>query len=719
VSAPAHSCHERRWLVVLACLLVASVAVTYAPATGFESVSYDDPDYVFQNPLVRQGLTWEGLHWALTSRAHASNWHPLTWLSHMLDVELFGLDAGRHHRTSVALHALNGVLLLLALRALTGQLWPAALCAFLFALHPLRVESVAWISERKDLLAGTFFCLLLLCWARHARQGAWGGAYLGALALFALGLAAKPMLVSAPFVLLLLDAWPLSRIAGQRPASPASTATPSAPTPIPSPAPTHPGMTAGSRAGHRVWLEKLPLLLLAAGSCLVTLQSQKQGGALSSLESVPLGARIANAPLACLSYLGSFFWPSGLCYFYPHPALLFPERSPWSAGALGAALLLLALSGLALRQRRARPWLAVGWSWFLVMLLPVIGLVQVGEQARADRYAYLPLIGIQLALAWSALELAARRPRLRPLLAGSALAALLLLAGASRRQLAHWQDSEALYARAIAVSDGNYAARVGLANLRARAGDPGAARQLYEEALAIHPRYAPALYGLALLEQEAGRSGRALELYRAALASLPGLSAARVNMGRLLAQRGEVVEAALEFERVLELEPGQPDASFNLAQLLLGHGELEAARAHLWQAVAARPDFAAAWERLGATEEALGRHAQALDALRRAASAADQAGAARLLAWILATAAEDELRDGAEARRWAHSALAARARDPGALEALAAALAEQGDFGGAGALQEQALALLAPGEQAEARARLELYRAGRPFRHGH
>ncbi len=705
-------------------LLVLATLLVYAPAARHEFVSYDDPDYVVDNPHVNRGLSWEGVRWSLTE-SHASNWHPLAWLSHMLDVEVFGLDAGKHHLVNVALHAANAVLLLLALRSLTGALWPSALVAALFALHPLRVESVAWIAERKDLLAGSFFFLLLLAHARHARfQSA--SSFALVLAVFALGLLAKPMLVTAPFVLLLLDLWPLGRLASRHPARDLPSLAPTHP---PSLAPGHPGArraeghpgkTGLGRRGYRLLLEKVPLLLLAALSCAITLRSQQQGGSLYTLEAIPFASRLANAPAACVLYLQRFFWPAGLASFYPHPALVEPGRAPWNAGAIAALVLLLLASALALACLRSRPWLFVGWCWFLGMLVPVIGLVQVGEQALADRYAYLPLIGIQIALVWSGADLVRRWPALRLPLALASAGALGALALAARSQLRCWKDSGALYERAIAVTERNYAARVGLASVRLRAGGVRDARRLLEEALAIHPRYAPALYDLALLEQQQGNAERAIDLYREALASLPDLAAAHLNLGVLLAERGEVVDAALEFERVLALAPDHPDAHFDLGQLLLAHGQVDEAIAHLEQAVGVRPEFTAAWEKLGSAYEALGRHAPALRALRRAAADPARRPAAVLLAWILGTASEDELRDGAEARRWAELAVRASDRaDPDALEALAAALAEQGDFARAAEIQREAIELLPPGRQAQARQRLERYRSSEPVRHAH
>ena len=451
--SPERSQSDRGRVLIAALLLVASVVASYAGVARHEFVTYDDPQYVVQNPHVNGGLSVEGLKWAFT-RSHSSNWHPLTWLSHQLDCELFDLDAGDHHVVNLCLHALNAVLLLLALRALTNQLVPSALVAALFALHPLRVESVAWVSERKDLLSGSFFLLVLCAYARHARRP--GARRLAlVLVLFALGLLAKPMLVTVPFVLLLLDDWPLGRLGGAA-AHPAH----------PSPTPTHPGMmhpeTAGARPGFRLFLEKLPFFVLAALSCLITVIAQRAGGSLYSFDTIPLGARIANAPVAVVAYLAQTFWPARLAYFYPHPALV--ERTETSA-AIAAALFVAALSVLAWKLRRRQAHVFVGWFLFLGMLVPVLGLVQVGEQARADRYAYLPTIGVYVALVWTLAELARDRPLLRR---GSILVAPFVLAAlglVTRAQAATWKDSEALYRHALSTTDRNYAAHSALASV--------------------------------------------------------------------------------------------------------------------------------------------------------------------------------------------------------------------------------------------------------------
>jgi tetratricopeptide (TPR) repeat protein len=501
----------RPWLVAL-CLFGAALAL-YTPAASFPFIEFDDPGYVRDNPHVAHGLTAETVRWAFTSAAYQYNWHPLTWLSHALDVQLFGLDAGRHHLVNACLHALNAALLFLALRALTGRQWPSALAAALFALHPLRVESVAWVAQRKDVLAGTFFCLTLLAYAHHARAPTRGRMAVVALA-YAAGLMAKPTLVTMPFLLLLLDFWPLGRIR------------------------------------ENPLLEKLPLLALSLASIVLTLVAQSAGGALAV--SIPLAERLANAPLAYLAYLGHALWPCKLAVLYPHPWLVEPERSRLLAG--GSALVVLGiLSWVALRNRQERPWLLVGWCWFLGWLVPMIGLVQVGNQAHADRYAYLALIGLELALAWSAAELAgARASRVAAGVLGLGALALVL-----EYQLSFWRSSKTLFERALAVTEKNF---------------------VIENQL-----------GLVLAERDLDG---ALRHFEAAAGIRPGFFEAELNTGKARFQKGDLPAARAAFERAVDARPAQGDARLCLATVLAREQEFARADAELARALECDPGLA-------------------------------------------------------------------------------------------------------------------------------
>ncbi len=465
--------------VCLVCTLLAVVtAALYWPVHRYDFVEYDDPEYVFENQTVRGGLSWWGLVWAMVD-THAANWHPLTWLSHMLDCQLFGLNPGAHHLVSLLLHCANSVLLFLLLRSTTGGLWRSASVAALFAWHPLRVESVAWISERKDVLGGLFFMLTLWAYLRYVEQskvqpptsnfgesmpGAEGQVtrpeaarsstlqaprcYALTLLVFALGLLSKPMLVTVPLVLLLLDYWPLQRLQLKTQASRPTTF-------------------------QSLIAEKLPFLFLAAAVGLITVWAQKTSGAVVSLESEGPVSRIENALAGLLGYLEKLFWPQDLAVLY-----LRPQTVP-TVSLVVAVCILIGVSIFVWANRGRRPYLAVGWFWFIIMLLPVSGLVQVGLQSIADRYTYLPSIGLFLALAWGAVDLAGAlcSPRARQvLLAGTTALVLMTCAYLTRRQLGYWQNTETLMERVLQVDPGNYIAHQNLGIYFSRRGRTAEAR---------------------------------------------------------------------------------------------------------------------------------------------------------------------------------------------------------------------------------------------------
>jgi tetratricopeptide (TPR) repeat protein len=626
-SAPADRARAADWLVPL--LLVAAVALVYRESLRNGFVFFDDGAYITENPRVQRGLTWEGVRWAFGWDFHASNWHPLTWLGHMLDVELFGLDPAGHHAMSAGLHALNACLCFWALRRLTGASAPCALVALLFAVHPQRVESVAWAAERKDVLAGTFFFLTLLLYARHARAPS--PARLACVtAALALGLLAKPMLVSVPLVLLLLDHWPLERLGAARTAS------------TPSPAPTHRlGTTRGGPGGPRVWLEKAPLVALSALSCGVTLLAQSTGGAVRSLESLSIGERCASALLGTVEYVLKACWPAGLAYFYPHPAFVFPESfSPLGARVLFSGAGLLIASGLAWSLRRRLPPVFVGWFLYLAMLLPVVGLVQVGAQRSADRYAYLPTLGLYLALVFG-LERALASARARRVLWTLGHLAALALALVARRQVGFWKDGIALAERALKVTERNYVA---------------------------HDH-------LGFLFQKRGQLDLAREHYEAALAIAPLLVDVHSNLGALYQQLGERELARRQFEEALRLQPDYLDARLNWGLLCEQEGALEQALGHYERAARAHPESAAAWTKLGQAALALGRTELGLDALARALER--DGGSARANAEL--GNALLELGRTEPAREHLGEALRLDPHEPGALHGLAFLRASSSD----------------------------------------
>jgi len=664
-------------------LVVATFAV-YSPVARNEFVTFDDPDYIVDNPGVNEGLSWDGVAWACTA-FHSSNWHPLTWMSHQLDVTLFGLDAGRHHLMSVGLHALGAALAFAALFLATRQLWASAWVAAIFALHPLRVESVAWASERKDVLAGLFFWLTLLLYVRYARRPS-RSAYLAALGAFALGLLSKPMLVTVPFVLLLLDRWPLER-----------------------------WNTVGAK---RLVMEKLPFFLLVAASTLVTLSAQNAGRAVQSLARIPSEARISNALSAYGTYLWKTVWPTDLAFFHPHPLLSRLDWRPWETSASIGLVLLAAVSLLAWRRRDRFPAELVGWFWFVGMLFPVIGLVQVGEQAWAERYAYLPLVGITLVVAAQGAAQVRRTAALKLPLAALALATVLACGFLSWKQVRTWRDSGTLYRHALRVTEGNFRAWLGLGNLFQRDGDPETAVHSYSQALEIRPDYAPALFNRGLVHQTTGNTQAAIADFERAIASDPLYVPPYLNLSEVLARTGRIDVAGEVLVRLLARYPDEPNAHYNLGLVRIEEEDDEAALEHLRRAARQTPEEPQIRHALGKVCARAGLRAEAIEHLRAACELApERSPAAAQLAWILATAPEEDLRDEEEALRWAGYALDVRAAGSlEVLEALAAALANAGRYDEACDWQTKAVERAPLDRRGLLRRRLHLYEQGKPFR---
>ena len=486
-------------------LLVIFALAVYWQVNGHEFVNYDDSLYVIENPQVKNGVDLNAVIWAFKS-THAANWHPLTWLSHMADVELYGLAPGAHHLTSVVFHIANSLLLFVVLRRMTGHLWQSAVVAALFALHPLHVESVAWVAERKDVLSTFFWLLTMLGYARYAeRPGV--ARYLLVVGCFMLGLMTKPMLVTLPFVLLLLDYWPLRRVGIERFGEHQS----------------------GNLPCWRpllglVW-EKLPLFLLAIVSSVITFWAQKKGGAVGSMELYPLTSRVANALVSYVKYIGKTIWPVDLAAFYPHPGSL----PAWQV--VGAGVLLGLITVAALRSLRQRPWFIVGWLWFVGTLVPVIGLVQIGLQAMADRYTYIPLIGLFMIVAWGVSELIGGWQHKKKLLATAAIILLMVLSVVSWRQTTYWKNSVTLFQHALAVTENNYWMHNNLGFALTAQGRLDEAIAQYENALKINPVYEPAHLnlGIALISQ--GKVDQCIAYYQDVLRHRPDFAEVHHNLG--------------------------------------------------------------------------------------------------------------------------------------------------------------------------------------------
>ena len=629
-----------RWAgwAVLAALFLGTLLL-FSRGWRHDFVNYDDPDYVTANPWVKAGLTLDGVKWALTA-GHASNWHPLTWMSHMLDVSLHGMNPHGHHATSIVLHALNAVVAFAALRRLTGAFWASAFCAALFAWHPLRVESVAWVSERKDVLSGLFWWLVLWGYARYAALrrgggGAWGW-YAFTLGCFALGLMAKPMLVTLPCVLLLLDGWPLRRVGW-------------------------PDGRLDRAALGRVLLEKVPFFLLVVASAVVTYLVQKGGGSVSA--ALTLDQRLANAVVAVVGYLGKFLVPVDLAVLYPHPGD-WPARKVWASLAI-----VLVLSAVVLWQGRRRPWLAVGWLWFLGTLVPVIGIVQVGLQSMADRYTYLPIMGVQLTLVWG---LAGGLRRLAGTMATGAVAAAVLAVCAlvTWRQIGVWANSFTLFDHTIARTEGNYLAHNNRALWLCDHGRMEEGMADYRRALAIRPDYPEANNNLGRILVQQGRAVEAVPLLRRALQGKPTSLEVRNNLANALSDAGALDEAIALYEEVLRrdprhaqalnglgvafamqgrpaeakakldeslrLDPANAGAHANLGNVCSMLAQPEEAARHYRRAVELQPD-AHTWAQLGFTLGQLGRRDEAIRALREALRLRPDHAQAK--AWLEALAA--------------------------------------------------------------------------------
>jgi tetratricopeptide (TPR) repeat protein len=516
--------------------LVGLVALVYGQAGAFDFVNLDDQQYVTANPYVLRGLGWDGVAWAFGGFA-AANWHPLTWLSHMADVTLFGVEAGAHHLVNVALHAANAVLLFTFLWRATGARWRSAIVAALFAVHPLHVESVAWISERKDVLSGLLFFLVLHAWLAYVRRPC-TRRYVAVAALLALGLLAKPMLVTLPLVLLLVDVWPLGRLQAA------------------------PATVERRRLLARLVAEKLPLLALAAAAAVVTWLAQAAGGATAAAEAILLGGRAANALVSYVLYVARTFWPSGLAAFYPHPILAQIAVPAWKVA--GAAAVLAAITVALVRERTRRPQLLWGWLWFAGMLVPVIGLAQVGEQALADRYTYLPHVGLFVAIVWAAAEVLERLRAPRAIGWVAAALPIVLLTGAAHRQAATWRDSLTLHARALEVTERNWNAWNGLGDALSDAGRPQEAIPAYREALGIRPRLASAWNGLGSAHGMLGAHAEAIPPLEEALRLRPDYADAWYNLGTAHGSLGEHARAAECFRAALRIRADHADTWANL-----------------------------------------------------------------------------------------------------------------------------------------------------------
>ena len=694
--APAPGSNNRYLFFGVCAFLVAIVFIVFGRTLQFPFVNFDDDQYVYENDSVVRGLTLHGMATAFNARGE-ENWIPLTTLSHMVDCQLYGLKAGGHHLTNVLLHAVSAVLLFLVLYQMTRALWRSAFVAALFAIHPLGVESVAWVSERKDVLSGVFFMLTLWAYAGYVRNPKSWTHYGAALFFAALGLMSKPMLVTLPFVLLLLDYWPLNRFASP------------------------------SAAGRLV-VEKIPFLALSVVACLMTWLMQQTTGAANTLAMVPLSLRIENAFVSGARYLGKIFWQENLAVFYP-----LPGRWPMWLVLFSAALLLVLCVG-AVAFRKKYPFVLTGWFWFAGMLVPVIGLVQVGSQAMADRYVYLPQIGLYVLVVWLVAELSADFPERPVMLVGLCTVVLGALTYRASLQTSYWSNSETLWRHAVACTPDDVWAQsisgyaivhnnLGSALLQDRQLDEAIVQ--FQAALNVDPNDAAACYNLgnALLQQ--GQTENAIAQYRQTLKLNPGNATARYNLGNALLQDGHLDEAIVQFQAAQKQGIADAGAFFNLGNSLLQAGRVYDAIAQYREALKIDSGNAAAHSNLGSALLRDGRVDEAVGELQEALkiepdNATFQYNLARVI-WGFATSPDPSMRNGSKALELAQQAnRLTGGKSPVILRVLAAANAENGNFPGAVATGQQALSLAQQGQNSALsnalRQDMASYQAGAPVR---
>ena len=670
------------WLICLG--LALSILAAYAPLWGCGFVAYDDPVYVTANDRVQHGLNWRSLAWAFTT-GRSGNWHPLTWISHMVDFQLYGLHPAGHHATSLALHIANTILLFLVFQRLTGSRWAAALVAALFGLHPLHVESVAWVAERKDVLSTFFWMLTVLAYTKYVQEEKTQSPgrrrfYLWALFFYGLGLMAKSMLVTLPCLLMLLDFWPLRRV----------------------------------EFGRWRWREKVPFFALAAAVSVVTFLVQEKTGAVASLANTSLAERLAAIPVSYLRYVGKTLWPWSLALLYPYP------EHPRLLPTFAAAALLALVTVWVWRKMASQPWLLVGWLWFLGSLVPVIGLVQVGAQAMADRYSYIPVVGLFLMAVWEGRDWQRKHPG--PLGGGLSAAVLAGCLVLTSRQVWYWQTTRELFTHAIKVSPNNYMASVLVGDDYATAGENEKAADYFRAALSIAPNYPLALNGLGKIYFSQGKFDQALAVLEPGIRVDPKNPALHYSLGFVLLAKGRIPDALDQFQQQVDLDPDDYLAQSNFADILLRQGLTDDAIPHFQKAIDIRPDEAGPRAKLGAILLQKHRAAEAAAQFEQALRIRpDNLAACRHLAWVLATSPLQALRDGPRAVELARRAQKMSVEEnPQDLGVLAAALAEDGRFAEAAATAAHARQLaLAQANSAVADVlgqQIKLYQAGSPYR---
>jgi tetratricopeptide (TPR) repeat protein len=677
--------------------LVLVILAVFGQTTHFDFVNYDDDKNVYENPVVEKGLSVSAVGWAFT-HAQVANWIPLTTLSHMLDCQLFGLHAGGHHLVNVLLHAATAVLLFLVLRQMTGSLWRSAFVAAVFAVHPLRAESVAWVSERKDVLSAFFFMLTIGAYVRNVRQPSWIGRC-AVLLFFTLGLMSKSMVATLPFVLLLLDYWPLKRISYFRP----------------SPHNGEAGRFPASDLKHLL-IEKFPLFVLAAGACAAT--ALMPGLVIADAHRLPLFERIVNALVAYVVYLCQMFFPTGLAIPYPNAPTGVPV---WKAGF--AFVVLAAISAGVVAWRKKNPCLLTGWFWYLGMLFPVIGIIQILHNvAHADHYTYLPEIGLAIAVTWAVADWSAGWKHRRAVLGGLMAAVIVTLMVCAHIQTSYWKNDETLWTRALDCTSGNSVARNNLGLALAKNGDVEGAIAQFRQALEIHPDDAEIHYNLGVALSVKGDLDGAIAQYQKALDYAPDNAEFHNNLGTALFAKGSVEEAIAQFQESTRLQPRYADAHYNLGNAVLKLGKLDEAIAQYKQVLEINPNHENAHYNLGTVLFVKGDLRGAITQYQIVLEInPGHVNAQNNLAWLLSTAPDASLRNGAKAIALAENASRLSANgNPLILQTLAAAYAEKGSYALAAVTARHALELAVTQKNdalaATLQKEIKLYEANTPER---
>ena len=674
-TALARKAPNRGQIIAIYLFLGLITLAVFSQTIRYNFVNFDDDLYVYDARQIKAGLTLEGIAAAFTT-PHARNWHPFTTISHMLDCQLYGLKAGGHHATNMLLHILAVLLLFRVLQQMTSSTWKSAVVAALFAVHPLHVESVAWVSERKDVLSAVFFFLMLSAYARYAR-GPSTGRYLLVAVLLGAGLMSKAMLVTAPVILLLMDYWPLQRIASLETAFKDRTQ----------------AVSGRSATLGRLILEKVPLLALSAGACVVTFVVQKR--ALGAIPPLPLSWLVQNAVISYLTYVWQTLWPTRLAAFYPHPN---DTLAAWEV-VLGFGLLVV-ITAAAIIARKKRPYLFTGWLWYLLMLVPVIGLVQVGEQGHADRYTYLPHVGLFLLTVWGIADVIQSRRSVWRAAAVTAPLVIVALAATAYIQTSYWRNSESLWTHALAVTSDNDFAHNNLGYLCLNSGEVDKAISHFEAATMI-------------------RHGKTNKHYNV------GSAFVEMNLADALTRKGQSDdEAMFHYQEAIRLEPNYADAYYNRGNLLLAKGQIDGAIDDWEKTLQLKPNDADAHTCLGNALLRKGSLSEAIAHYQTAAALAPEDPHSRNnLAWILATSSDDRIRNGTKAVEFAQQAVAiSGGREPQFVRTLAAAYAEIGQFPESIAAARQAAMIANMQGKSQIANKLEkdlmLYRAYLPLRGG-